>query len=336
MKTIEVNVNPIKDTISFRNKTNLKSPVLLIIFDKPEKTNRVFNEIRKVKPKKLYISSDGPRNNIIGEIYKVTQCRNIISKVDWDCEVFTNYCKNNSGSAKKGVSIGINWFFENENEGIILESDCLPTKSFFYFCDSLLNYYRYDSRIMHISGNNFHKTKTDKNESYYFSKIPFIWGWATWKRAWIYYDINLKTLPTIINNNKFTDIFDTNKMRKYWIKRLERVYESKIDTWDYQWLYTILTQNGLCITPNNNLVTNIGFDSGAIHTKIDSHGYLKYKASNIENIFINDFMVPNKQADICNFKNVIDPSYFKKLYIKYLEFSNNLKTIIKGVLKIAG
>jgi len=303
----------------------LKSPVLLIIFDKPYKTHKVFQEIRKVKPEKLYISCDGPRNNIIGEVLRVRDSRKIIECVDWKCQVFTNYQIKNSGSAKTGVVNGIGWLFENEDKGIILESDCLPNISFFYFCETLLNYYRFDTRIMHISGNNYHKSQIDKDGSYYFSKIPFAWGWATWKRAWRYYDLNLKSYSIIKKNLKLDDIFDNTEMKKYWSKRIQRVFENKIDTWDYQWLYSIIVQNGLCVTPNYNLVTNIGFDDDAIRTKIDSHGFSKYKAVDIDTLIINEFVIPNKKADLINMKNIFNPNILKKLFIKYLEISNYLK-----------
>lgn len=294
-------------------KTKVKSPVLFIIFNRPEKTFKVFEEIRKVKPNKLFIYSDGPRKNIEYEYELVLHSREVVKHIDWSCDVYTNYSELNSGSAKYGVSNGINWFFSNTSEGIILESDCLPNKSFFYFCDLMLDYYRNDTRIMHISGNNFQNDKINKNKSYYFSRIPFIWGWATWARAWQYYDIKLKNLIYFISENKLCDLFSNKRMGYYWTKKLIGVYYNLIDTWDYQWLFSILSQNGLCITPNYNQVTNIGFDKFALNTKRDKYGYLKYIAKDINKIVLNDFIVPDINADICTFKNVFNPSLLKKI-----------------------
>lgn len=323
--------NLVSGTIKLDKNANLKSPILLIIFDKPEKTYRVFQQIKKVRPEKLYISCDGPRNNVIGEVLRVRDARKVIEHIDWECDICTKFSLNNSGSAKSGVVSGINWFFENEEKGIILESECLPNISFFYFCDALLNYYRFDSRIMHISGNNYQKSRIDLNGSYYFSKIPFIWGWATWKRAWNHYDIKMKPYPVILKNKRLYDIFDNSAMKKYWSKRFHKVFENKIDTWDYQWLYSIIIQNGLCVTPNNNLVMNIGFDNDAIHTKIDSHGFNKYRAVDMEELVINEFVLPDKKADLCNMKTVLNPNIIKKVYIKYIELLNSAKGCIKDL-----
>jgi len=127
------------------------------------------------------------------------------------------------------------------------------------------------------------------------------------------------------------DIFDNAKMKEYWSKRIERAFKNKINTWDYQWLYSIIVQNGLCVTPYYNLVTNIGFDDDAIHTKIDSHGFSKYKTVEIDMLTINRFVIPNKKADLSNMKNVFNPNFLKKLFIKYLEISNCLKGHIKDI-----
>lgn len=310
--------------INLKIKDTIKSAVLLIIFNKPDKTFEVINEIRKVRPRKLYISSDGPREMIPNEFNRVMQSREITNQIDWTCDVYNNFSNVNSGSAKAGVSNGINWFFSCETEGIILESDCLPTKSFFFFCDFLLEYYRNDTRIMHISGNNFQHEKINKEKSYYFSKIPFIWGWATWARAWKYYDVDLKSLIKLMHNNNLCDEFENKKMNKYWTKKFYEVYNKSIDTWDYQWLFSILSQNGLCITPNFNLVTNIGFDENALNTKISNNYYSKYKAQNMDKLFINDFVIRDKEADFSNFKNVFNPNLLKKLYIKILEYKRLL------------
>lgn len=170
------------------------TPILLIIFKRPDTTQIVFDQLRKVKPKTLYVFADGPRKNRIGEEEKCKLAREIIESVDWECNIKKNYNEENLG-CKKAVSNAITWFFENEEQGIILEDDVVPNKSFFNFTSSLLEHYRYNSKVMYISGNNFLGNKTNVNGSYYFSIYPHIWGWATWRRAWKLFDRDIKDFP---------------------------------------------------------------------------------------------------------------------------------------------
>ena len=192
------------------NKFN--TPILFLIFNRPDTTFKVFEEIRKIKPAKLYIAADGPRPNVIGEEEKCTASRNIIKQVDWDCDVKTLFREKNLG-CKIAVSSAISWFFENVEEGIILEDDTFPTQSFFWFCQELLDFYRNDSRIMHISGNNFQLGKIRGEGSYYFSKYNHIWGWATWKRAWRFYDVSLNTFPIFVQRKVIKNIFRRVKVQ---------------------------------------------------------------------------------------------------------------------------
>ena len=265
------------------NKFN--TPILFLIFNRPDTTFKVFEEIRKIKPAKLYIAADGPRPNVIGEEEKCTASRNIIKQVDWDCDVKTLFREKNLG-CKIAVSSAISWFFENVEEGIILEDDTFPTQSFFWFCQELLDFYRNDSRIMHISGNNFQLGKIRGEGSYYFSKYNHIWGWATWKRAWRFYDVSLNTFPIFVQRKVIKNIFRRVKAQRYWFNKLKGVYKKNIDTWDFQWAYTIWCQNGLCILPNTNLVSNIGFGDEATHTK--------FKISNLGNIPLGEMTFPLK------------------------------------------
>lgn len=174
----------------------LNVPVLLLIFNRPDTTQRVFHEIRGASPLQLFISADGPRENKPGEFEKCQITRDIVRQVDWDCEVYTNFRDKNLG-CKIAVSSAIDWFFENVEEGIILEDDCLPSFSFFRFCEELLEKYRDDERIMQIGGTNLLSEWQRSDDSYYFSKYGAIWGWATWRRAWQYYDVNMKLWPEV-------------------------------------------------------------------------------------------------------------------------------------------
>ncbi|MCL5431594.1 MAG: glycosyltransferase family 2 protein [Patescibacteria group bacterium] len=209
-------------------------PILLLIFNRPEMTRKVLASIRLIKPKKLYIAADGPRDK--GDISKCLAARKIVKEVNWPCRVKTLFQDNNLGCGLGPVT-GINWFFKHVEAGIILEDDCLPAPSFLYFCQELLNHYWNNSSIMHISGNNFQYGKKFGHGSYYFSQYTHNWGWATWRRAWRH------------NNYRL----------------LSR--EKRKQVWDKQWLMSVEKAKGLAILPNVNLVSNIGFGAEATHTK---------------------------------------------------------------------
>jgi hypothetical protein len=243
-----------------------KSPVLFLIFNRPDTTKKVFEVIKRNKPQKLYIAADGPRNEKLGEKEKCKETRKVIEKVDWKCEVRRLYRNENLG-CKKAVSGAINWFFENEDQGIILEDDCLPSDSFFKYCEVLLNKYKNDKQIYSISGDNFQPERKYK-DSYYFTRYPHCWGWATWKRAWKQYDVDMADWEKIKISQAFIDTFPTKTEYYYWKLLLDRMYKGKIDTWDYQWAYTLFKNHGYAIGPSVNLVKNIGFGEEATHTKI--------------------------------------------------------------------
>ena len=246
----------------------LNTPILFLIFNRSDTTQKVFDAIRRVKPRQLFVAADGPRIGKEGEKEKCEETRNIIKQVDWDCEVKTLFRNENLGCGK-AVSGAITWFFENVEEGIILEDDCLPDPSFFQYCEELLEKYRFEDQVMHIGGNNFLFNKIKIDDDYYFSRIPHIWGWATWRRSWLKYDFNILDWTAVKTSKDFNNLFD-KYIIKGWINIFNKIYNHEIDTWDYQWTYCILKNNGLCINPKVNLVSNIGFSELATHTKIKS------------------------------------------------------------------
>lgn len=276
-----INENGQKDgkKIYIMNKFRLKIPILFLIFNRPDTTQRVFEEIRKAKPEKLFVSADGPRENKPGENEKCRAVRDILKQVDWDCELITNFRDKNLG-CRLAVSSGINWFFENVEEGIILEDDTLPHPAFFRFCEELLEKYRDDERVMMISGDNFQSGRKRTNYSYYFSRYTHIWGWASWRRVWKHYDVSMKLWPEIRDGKWIFDIFGDKKMADYWTNIFEKVYKNKIDTWDYQWNFACWLQNGLAVMPNINMVSNIGMDESATHTK-DKSKYANMKTESM-------------------------------------------------------
>jgi hypothetical protein len=189
----------------------------------------------------------------------------IVEHIDWDCEVFRNYAASNLGCRSR-VASGITWVFEHVEHAIILEEDCIPHPSFFAYCQDLLSYYRHDERIMHIGGDNFQWGRQRGPYSYYFSRYNHVWGWATWRRAWQYYDMDMKHWPRLRDTQWLLDILGDAAAAQYWRDIFDRTSAHTIDTWDYQWIFACWAQHGLAIVPNTNLISNIGFGSGATHT----------------------------------------------------------------------
>jgi len=247
------------------NLKALKTPVLLLTYKRLDTTKQVFESIRKAKPPRLYISSNIGINE--EENKKVQLVRSYIQhNIDWKCDVKKLY-RTEHLSVKYSISSAIDWFFENEEMGIILEDDCLPSQSFFWFCEKLLIKYKNEMRIWHISGDNFQDNIKRGDGNYYFSIYNHIWGWASWANRWKYYDVELNN----INDEKFLfEIFENKKILKYWLNFFKKVKGNIINTWDAQWTFTIWLHKGISILPNQNLVSNIGFGPYSTHTKIKS------------------------------------------------------------------
>lgn len=296
----------------------LKTPVVLLIFNRPDLTKQVFDQIAKVKPNKLFIISDGPRNNIKGEIERVNAARSITQLVDWTCEIKTNYSNSNLG-CKNRISSGIDWVFQHVEEAIFLEDDCLPSQSFFLFCDEMIKKYRKEKKISMISGINFQKGYKRGDADYYFSKYAHIWGWATWKDRWINgYDVDIKKWPEFKVSKEFHEITGSLSVEKYWDNLFERVHRGEINTWDYQWLHENWRLNRISIIPNKNLISNIGFRSDATHTKIESE-LANLKRYEIEFPIIHPNIIERDYfADNFFEKEFIQKSFLIKLY-KFLK-----------------
>jgi len=245
----------------------LKTPVVLIIFNRPDTTEKVFKVIAQVKPSKLLVIADGPRPDQPGEAEACAAARAVIEQVDWPCQILTNYSDVNLGCAHR-VSSGLNWAFSIVETAIVLEDDCLPHPTFFRFCEELLERYLNDERVMVISGDNFQFGRRRTEYSYYFSSFSHCWGWATWRRAWQHYDHKMTLWPTIRDSGWLKDIFLDPKVVKYWTDIFQSTYEERVNSWAYRWQFTCWTQSGLTVLPNTNLVSNIGFGSGATHTVV--------------------------------------------------------------------
>lgn len=236
------------------------------MFNRPHKAAQVFEKVRQVRPSKLFIAIDGPRPDHPGEAEKVQQCRAFKDKVDWDCDVKTNFSEKNL-RCRDRIASAITWTFEYVDEIIILEDDCVPDLSFFRFCAELLEKYRDDDRIATIGGYNCDHCEPFE-ESYAFSKVFTEWGWATWKRAWNHFDITMHQWLAFKQDKYFKNIFiDTERFHTEsdWKKQLQFVYDHIDFTWDHIFLLNCLANHALHIVPKINLVHNTGFDNGGQH-----------------------------------------------------------------------
>jgi hypothetical protein len=244
-------------------------------------TEKVFEQIRAIKPKYLFVAADGFRKEKVGEEEKCRLVRNMVTDIDWDCELKTLFRDENLGCGK-AVSQAITWFFENVEEGIVLEDDCLPDSSFFSYCAELLNRYRQDQRVFLISGNNLIGTAWKPEWHSYFWGHPGVWGWASWRRAWNLYDYQMEGWEKAEIKNRIRDAMKTEGWFEYYYSMYESACNGTLDTWDIQWCYTILKNGGLTANPSVNLVKNLGFGNQSTHTSIGNHPFSDLSISTLE------------------------------------------------------
>lgn len=243
-------------------------PVLLLAWRRPETTVQVMEAIRDARPERLFIAVDGPSEHLrTGEADRVAETiRAIEQRIDWPCEVSRRYSAANRG-CRVGVSDGIDWFFENVEEGIILEDDCVPHHEFFTYCADLLSRFRDIDRVMCISGDNSAQIPLPGAASYSFVRYPQVWGWATWRSAWRRYDRNLADYCQARRSGTWERLVPDAFERATFERTLDRLAaHGEPDTWDYQWAATLLLNRGLSVQPRSNLVRNIGFGDQATHT----------------------------------------------------------------------
>lgn len=277
-------------------------------------TARVFEQIRKAKPKRLYVAADGPRQGNRSERADAEATRRLVLEgVDWNCEVQTLFREENLG-VRGAVSSAVTWFFEHEEQGIILEDDCLPDPSFFPYCEELLDRYREDERVMHISGNCY-LPDLDLEASYFFSRYTHIWGWATWREAWQHWS---STSPDFEREfEQISAIFSTPREKAYWHDTYRRYFDGEFDTWDYDWNFSVLRRGGLAVYPTVNLVRNIGFGSAAAHTKAwkDYKGLSRVPLGSIGDIRHPETVEPSPELDAENFTVFYDrPPLLKRAF----------------------
>lgn len=243
----------------------LRAPVALIVFNRPQTTQRVFAEVARARPSRLFLIADGPRPDREADAQRCVAVRRIVTAVDWPCKVESDFAEENLGCRQR-ISSGLDWLFSRTEEAIVLEDDCLPAASFFRFADELLDYYRHDPRVRHICGSNFQFGRSRGAASYYFSKYPHVWGWASWRRAWKDYDARMHQWPALRESDWLGGQAANAAERGYWRRMFDAAYAGRLDTWDYQWALSCWVHDGLSVIPNVNLISNIGFGASATHT----------------------------------------------------------------------
>ena len=280
------------------------TPVLFLVFNRPSTTRLVFDQIKKAKPSKLFIAADAARTEFPGEKELCEEVKRVVSEIDWPCDVYHLYQIQHLG-CKTAVSLAITWFFDQVEEGIILEDDCLPSLSFFSFCTAMLRQYRNEIGLFHINGTNFQRGIQRGEGSYYYSKYTHVWGWATWRRAWSHYSLELKDWEVFKVSKEFENLSTAPGEKKFWINKFKKYHHHQEinNYWSWQWLYACWYNGGKTITPQKNLVTNIGFGGGTNTIIVLNH--LIIKSEELEPPYLN----PREQsidteADAYTFSNI--------------------------------
>lgn len=291
-------------SLEFTSPRELNTAVLFLVFNRPDTTRQVFEAIRRARPPRLYVAADGGRDGWVDEAERVAEVRLIATKVNWPCELKVLFRDKNLG-CKQAISLGIDWFFENEEQGIILEDDCLPHPDFFPFCEALLERFVDDDRVSVITGDNFQNGIFRGDGSYYFSRYNHVWGWASWRRAWKNYDKDLTFWPEWKRSAGWMDEFTDLVERRYWERIFDRMYNKQIDTWDYPWTASVWFHGGLTATPNVNLVSNIGFGLRSTHTKSTNSPLACMATKKMGPIIHPSIIARDRAADRYAFNNAI-------------------------------
>ncbi len=303
------------------------TPILFLVFNRIETTQVVFERIKSVKPKYLYIASDGARKFVEGEDLLVENVRKfVLENIDWDCEIKTLFRNNNLGCGV-AVSSAIDWFFENEEMGIIIEDDCLVSKSFFEYSEQLLNKYRFCPEVVSICSSNSVGFKSTLS-SYTFSRYSLIWGWATWRRAWLNYDLDIKLWPSLKANNWLEKLNTSKSFYNYWTHVFDTCYNKEVNTWDFQWNFASFLHGGISIIPNVNMVRNIGIGINETH-KVD-----KYFSNFIDNDIIFPLKHPSSFEINSDIDSLLDSNVFRLTTIELVIIQFKKIHFLKVCIKV--
>lgn len=241
--------------------------VLLITWNRPATTRQTLLEIIKSKPRRIYVSADGPRPNIQSDVILCEQTRAEVISMTHLGDFELRFLESNGGGARRAILGAMEWFFSQEDEGIVLEDDSLPTPDFFRFCSEMLERFRGDSRIFQVSGCNFSSPLGKPEKSYYFSTHQHIWGFATWRRSWLDFHEMVSEVEERNAISWWDALPDTPKgFRECWRKRVIAEDLGIDDNWDSTWNLRAKTRRQLSVTPAVSLVCNIGFGIDSLHS----------------------------------------------------------------------
>lgn len=308
----------------------LETPVALIFFIRPDTFEKVFEKVRKAKPKKLFLIQDGPRENRPDDVKKINECRKIAENIDWECEVYKNYSDVNLGCGVRPSS-GISWVFEHVDRTIILEDDCVPCDTFFDYCEQMLKRYENDERISYISGLNHFAEWDCGKYSYFFTKTGAIWGWATWKRAWKRYDFRVEAIKdeylSGLLGHQFANKYAGEQRVKGWIEVSKKMQDdTKLSYWDMQWGMVKYSQNQLVVVPKYNQISNIGVGEASSHAQNRNETQFK-KYKTFFHIPTKNLEIPLVHQEFC----VCDVDYDKLVY--RCTYGNPVIHKIKHIIK---
>lgn len=305
-----------------------RTPVALVIFNRPDLTERVFAAVARARPQTLLVIADGPRPGRADDPRLCAATRAIIDRVDWPCRVLKNYADGNLGCGKRPAT-GLQWVFEQVEEAIILEDDCLPHPDFFPYCDELLERYRHDERVMHISGDQLLSTMDPSGPSYCFSRYCLSWGWATWRRAFHHYDYTISLWPELRKTSWLAELLVDPRSVTHWTSIFDKTHADPEGgtVWDYQWLFACWAQSGLALLPRVNLISNIGFRDDATHTT--------QEASPLANLTAREMGFPLRHPawvrhDLATDRQIIDLLFGKSETNAYRRLRNRAVSILPG------
>lgn len=303
------------------------TPVALIVFNRPDTTARVLERIAQVQPRQLFVIGDAPRAGRADDVENCAAVQALLDQVSWKCEIVTHFATANLGCQQR-VATGLTWLFEQAPEAIILEDDCVPDPTFFPFCQEMLARYRTDTRIMHIGGSNFQMGYRRNAASYYFSRFVFVWGWATWRRAWQHYDVTMASWPHFREGGWLLDWVGDRALAAY-CRYLFQLHYEHSTTWDFQWLYSCWTQGALSIVPNINLVENIGGAHAAATHAATTNWLFTRKSSPMPWPLVHPaFRIPDARADKFTQMTMYRSTLFDRVYGKLWRLWRQRRAVI--------
>ncbi len=305
----------------------LETPVLLIIFNRPDATRQTLDAIRRARPRQLFVAADGPRPGNPADADRCRAAQAVIDEVDWPCTVQTLFRTENRGCGR-GPAEAITWFFEKVEAGIILEDDCVPEQSFFSYCHNLLEHYRHNDKVYMISGTNALKTWPVRSASYLFSYMGHSLGWASWRRAWVAFDYEMHGWADELNRQKLRKLLKRPMYYDHFSTEFDKYQTTRPDdVWDFQWLFARWVNGGKTIVPTVNLITNIGFNADATHSFYGADPLANLPLYQIEFPLRHPHDEVDQLFDWCVFERFMNPRrrpLWKKLVLKALKVSTRI------------